>query len=219
MKWTVLTLFVRYLWFSIWCGILTSEQHLLFYSTNDSFNSLTGVWCSWSNELRWWCFCTCKVTSIFPNTYMHSLTYICARAHTHIILSIGSCRADIIDYGTAFNLTMYLTNETDYIVWSRVSSSITYVRDMLSSDTVVYPKLQVRRPLAFFFLKKTNNFKIPVNVWIQCTDSLYIMVKTCIRKDAIVLIFMGLVPNCIFYFIGTVPWSCWVHIKTTWMGW
>uniref|UniRef100_A0A674PFZ0 Aminopeptidase n=1 Tax=Takifugu rubripes TaxID=31033 RepID=A0A674PFZ0_TAKRU len=40
-------------------------------------------------------------------------------------------RADIIDYGTAFNLTMYLTNETDYIVWSRVSSSIAYVRDML----------------------------------------------------------------------------------------
>ncbi|XP_056914998.1 glutamyl aminopeptidase [Takifugu flavidus] len=51
-------------------------------------------------------------------------------------------RADIIDYGTAFNLTMYLTNETDYIVWSRVSSSIAYVRDMLSSNTVVYPKLQ-----------------------------------------------------------------------------
>lgn len=39
---------------------------------------------------------------------------------------------------------MYLTNETDYIVWSRVSSSIAYVRDMLSSDTVVYLKFQVR---------------------------------------------------------------------------
>lgn len=39
---------------------------------------------------------------------------------------------------------MYLTNETEYIVWSRVASSITYVRDMLSSDTVVYPKFQVR---------------------------------------------------------------------------
>ncbi|KAG7509920.1 glutamyl aminopeptidase [Solea senegalensis] len=43
-------------------------------------------------------------------------------------------RADIIDYGNAFNLTMYLTNETDYIVWDRVASSIAYVRDMLSGD-------------------------------------------------------------------------------------
>lgn len=79
-----------------------------------------------------------------PNTYMHSLTH----AHTRD-LSIGSCRADIIDYGTAFNLTMYLTNEEDYIVWSRVSSSVAYIRDMLSSNTAVYPKLQVRRPVAF----------------------------------------------------------------------
>uniref|UniRef100_H3CIK3 Aminopeptidase n=1 Tax=Tetraodon nigroviridis TaxID=99883 RepID=H3CIK3_TETNG len=51
-------------------------------------------------------------------------------------------RADILDYGNAFNLTMYLTNETDYIVWSRVSSSIAYVRDMLSGDTDIYPKFQ-----------------------------------------------------------------------------
>nr|XP_046269552.1 glutamyl aminopeptidase isoform X2 [Scatophagus argus] len=51
-------------------------------------------------------------------------------------------RADIIDYGNAFNLTMYLTNETDYIVWSRVSSSIAYVRDMLSGNAALYPKFQ-----------------------------------------------------------------------------
>nr|XP_029531509.1 glutamyl aminopeptidase-like isoform X1 [Oncorhynchus nerka] len=51
-------------------------------------------------------------------------------------------RADVVDYGNAFNLTKYLTNETEYIVWERVSSSIVYVRDMLSDDTVLYPKFQ-----------------------------------------------------------------------------
>uniref|UniRef100_A0A4W6BSU8 Aminopeptidase n=1 Tax=Lates calcarifer TaxID=8187 RepID=A0A4W6BSU8_LATCA len=56
-------------------------------------------------------------------------------------------RADIIDYGNAFNLTMYLTNETDYIVWDRVASSIAYVRDMLSGDAALYKRFQVSRLL------------------------------------------------------------------------
>uniref|UniRef100_A0A3Q3XEG3 Aminopeptidase n=1 Tax=Mola mola TaxID=94237 RepID=A0A3Q3XEG3_MOLML len=51
-------------------------------------------------------------------------------------------RADIIDYSKAFNITMYLTNETEYIVWIRVSSSIAYVGDMLSGNAVLYPKFQ-----------------------------------------------------------------------------
>ncbi|GAA6234196.1 glutamyl aminopeptidase [Lates japonicus] len=51
-------------------------------------------------------------------------------------------RADIIDYGNAFNLTMYLTNETDYIVWDRVASSIAYVRDMLSGNAALYKRFQ-----------------------------------------------------------------------------
>uniref|UniRef100_A0A3B3UAT3 Aminopeptidase n=1 Tax=Poecilia latipinna TaxID=48699 RepID=A0A3B3UAT3_9TELE len=45
-------------------------------------------------------------------------------------------RADIVNYGNAFNLTKYLREESEYIVWSRVASSIAYVRDMLyKSDT------------------------------------------------------------------------------------
>ncbi len=52
-------------------------------------------------------------------------------------------RADIIDYGNAFNLTKYLTNETAYIVWDRVASSISYVQSMLSNDATLYPKFQV----------------------------------------------------------------------------
>ncbi|KAM7404162.1 hypothetical protein PAMA_004546 [Pampus argenteus] len=51
-------------------------------------------------------------------------------------------RANIIDYGNAFNLTKYLKNETDYIVWDRVASSIAYVRDMLSNNAELYPKFQ-----------------------------------------------------------------------------
>ncbi|XP_062295979.1 glutamyl aminopeptidase isoform X1 [Scomber scombrus] len=51
-------------------------------------------------------------------------------------------RANIIDYGNAFNLTKYLTDETEYIVWDRVASSISYVRDMLSNNDNLYPKFQ-----------------------------------------------------------------------------
>lgn len=51
-------------------------------------------------------------------------------------------RADIVNYGHAFNLTRYLVNETEYIVWDRVSTSISYVRDMLADDPVLYPKFQ-----------------------------------------------------------------------------
>ncbi|XP_053191825.1 glutamyl aminopeptidase [Scomber japonicus] len=51
-------------------------------------------------------------------------------------------RANIIDYGNAFNLTKYLTKETEYIVWDRVASSMAYVRDMLSNNDKLYPKFQ-----------------------------------------------------------------------------
>uniref|UniRef100_A0A3P8SHS1 Aminopeptidase n=1 Tax=Amphiprion percula TaxID=161767 RepID=A0A3P8SHS1_AMPPE len=49
-------------------------------------------------------------------------------------------RAGIVDYGNALNLTKYLTNESDYIVWNRVASSIAYVQDMLSGNAELYPK-------------------------------------------------------------------------------
>lgn len=56
------------------------------------------------------------------------------------IFALG--RADIVDYGNAFNLTRYLANETEYIVWDRVSASTSYVREMLADDTVLYPIFQ-----------------------------------------------------------------------------
>ncbi|RXM30224.1 Glutamyl aminopeptidase [Acipenser ruthenus] len=46
--------------------------------------------------------------------------------------------ADLLDYQHALNLTKYLTNETEYLVWQRVSSSISYVTDMLMNDDTLY---------------------------------------------------------------------------------
>lgn len=51
-------------------------------------------------------------------------------------------RADIVDYGHAFNLTRYLANETEYIVWDRVATSMSYVRDMLADDKELYCRFQ-----------------------------------------------------------------------------
>lgn len=52
-------------------------------------------------------------------------------------------RADIVNYADTFELLKYLANETEYIVWDRVASSIAYVRDMLASDSTIYSKFQV----------------------------------------------------------------------------
>uniref|UniRef100_A0A8C4SES3 Aminopeptidase n=1 Tax=Erpetoichthys calabaricus TaxID=27687 RepID=A0A8C4SES3_ERPCA len=51
-------------------------------------------------------------------------------------------RAEILNYGKALNLTLYLQSESSYIVWQRVSSAIAYIRDMLSSDATLHPKFQ-----------------------------------------------------------------------------
>ncbi|KAJ8281412.1 hypothetical protein GJAV_G00067380 [Gymnothorax javanicus] len=51
-------------------------------------------------------------------------------------------RANVVDYGNAFNLTRYLNVEDEYIVWDRLSASIAYVRDMLMDDGALYPIFQ-----------------------------------------------------------------------------
>ncbi|XP_036373081.1 glutamyl aminopeptidase isoform X1 [Megalops cyprinoides] len=51
-------------------------------------------------------------------------------------------RANVLDYGNAFNLTKYLGAEKEYIVWDRVASSISYINDMLMDDRTLYPKFQ-----------------------------------------------------------------------------
>ncbi|XP_015200657.2 glutamyl aminopeptidase [Lepisosteus oculatus] len=56
------------------------------------------------------------------------------------VFSLG--RANLLDYGIAFNLTKYLTAEMDYLVWDRVATSISYVRDMLKDNTNIYDKFQ-----------------------------------------------------------------------------
>lgn len=61
-------------------------------------------------------------------------------------------RADVIDYGNAFNLTKYLINEKDYLVWDRVASSIAYVRDMLSGNETLHSRFQVSSLLVLIFV-------------------------------------------------------------------
>lgn len=68
-------------------------------------------------------------------------------------------RADIVDYGHAFNLTRYLANETEYIVWDRVSTSISYVRDMLADDKELYCRFQVgSQSIQYTLIHENNQF-------------------------------------------------------------
>ncbi|KAI1887340.1 hypothetical protein AGOR_G00189300 [Albula goreensis] len=60
-------------------------------------------------------------------------------------------RANVIEYGNAFNLTKYLAEETEYIVWDRLSSSISYVGSMLTDDSALYPMFQK------YFREKVQN--------------------------------------------------------------
>uniref|UniRef100_A0A8C9TIG8 Aminopeptidase n=1 Tax=Scleropages formosus TaxID=113540 RepID=A0A8C9TIG8_SCLFO len=66
----------------------------------------------------------------------------CNMIHCH---SFHCCpiRADMVDYGSAFEVTKYLNREKQYIVWARVAASISYLQDMLMDDSTIYPKFQV----------------------------------------------------------------------------
>uniref|UniRef100_A0A3Q4N789 Aminopeptidase n=1 Tax=Neolamprologus brichardi TaxID=32507 RepID=A0A3Q4N789_NEOBR len=82
-------------------------------------------------------------TAISQQLQTNHLEFDAADRTSYIDDVFALARADIIDYGHAFNLTKYLTNETEYIVWDRVDASIAYVRNMLSSNALLYPKFQV----------------------------------------------------------------------------
>ncbi|KAG7279187.1 hypothetical protein CRUP_024388 [Coryphaenoides rupestris] len=64
--------------------------------------------------------------------------------------------ANILDYGTAFNLTKYLVNEKDYIVWDRLASSIAYIRDMLSDTTLYTTRVEVNLRLLVYRYGMSN---------------------------------------------------------------
>ncbi|NXF35795.1 AMPE aminopeptidase, partial [Nyctibius bracteatus] len=51
-------------------------------------------------------------------------------------------RAGLVNYSVPLELTKYLTNETDYLPWHRVISSVTYLANMLEDDTNLYPRFQ-----------------------------------------------------------------------------
>ncbi|XP_046691804.1 LOW QUALITY PROTEIN: glutamyl aminopeptidase [Silurus meridionalis] len=70
------------------------------------------------------------------------LVFSAADRSSYIDDIFALARADIINYNSTFELLNYLGNETDYIVWDRVASSIAYVSKMLASDNALYSKFQ-----------------------------------------------------------------------------
>ncbi|NXW42897.1 AMPE aminopeptidase, partial [Nyctiprogne leucopyga] len=51
-------------------------------------------------------------------------------------------RAGLVNYSVPLELTKYLINESDYLPWHRVISSVTYLANMLEDDTNLYPRFQ-----------------------------------------------------------------------------
>lgn len=54
-------------------------------------------------------------------------------------------RPGLLNYSVPLELTKYLINETDYLPWDRVISSVTYLANMLEDDTDLYPQFQVTK--------------------------------------------------------------------------
>ncbi|KAM6912940.1 glutamyl aminopeptidase [Xenentodon cancila] len=81
-------------------------------------------------------------TSISQQLQTNHLEFDAADRTSYIDDVFALARADVVSYGHAFNLTMYLKDETDFMVWDRVASSITYVRDMLSNMPELYQMFQ-----------------------------------------------------------------------------
>lgn len=103
-------------------GLLkVNNDHIGFYRVNHD----TDMWRTISEQLQ-----------------INHLEFDAADRTSYVDDVFALARADDIDYGIAFDLIQYLANETDYIVWERVSSSIAYVRDMLSGNPTLYPKFQ-----------------------------------------------------------------------------
>ncbi|NWX00910.1 AMPE aminopeptidase, partial [Caloenas nicobarica] len=51
-------------------------------------------------------------------------------------------RPGLVNYSVPLELTKYLINETDYLPWDRLISSVTYLASMLEDDTNLYPRFQ-----------------------------------------------------------------------------
>ncbi|NXY70497.1 AMPE aminopeptidase, partial [Glareola pratincola] len=51
-------------------------------------------------------------------------------------------RPGLVNYSVPLELTTYLINETEYLPWHRVISSVTYLANMLEDDTNLYPRFQ-----------------------------------------------------------------------------
>ncbi|XP_063040617.1 glutamyl aminopeptidase [Engraulis encrasicolus] len=101
--------------------IKVNNDHLGFYRVNHN----TGMWTQISQQLvtNYEEFDAADRTSFIDDVF-------------------ALARANSLDYGVALDMTKYLSNETAFIAWDTVSSSIAYVRQMLADDTELYPKFQ-----------------------------------------------------------------------------
>lgn len=62
-----------------------------------------------------------------------------------------------MNYTVPLELTKYLKNETDYLPWHRVISSVTYLANMLEDDTNLYPRFQVMKQKKTFLHGTTGS--------------------------------------------------------------
>ncbi|KAK2852812.1 hypothetical protein Q7C36_008013 [Tachysurus vachellii] len=81
-------------------------------------------------------------TAISQQLLKDHLVFSAADRSSYIDDVFALARADVVHYNRTFELLKYLANETEYIVWARVDSSIAYVRDMLASNPTLYPQFQ-----------------------------------------------------------------------------
>ncbi|KAK3554440.1 hypothetical protein QTP70_023025 [Hemibagrus guttatus] len=102
--------------------IKVNSDHMGFYRINHPDN----IWAAISQQLL-----------------TDHLVFSAADRSSYIDDVFALARADVVHYNKTFELLKYLANETEYIVWDRVESSIAYVRDMLASNSILYSKFQI----------------------------------------------------------------------------
>ncbi|KAK3573881.1 hypothetical protein QTP86_032855 [Hemibagrus guttatus] len=102
--------------------IKVNSDHMGFYRVNHPDN----IWAAISQQLL-----------------TDHLVFSAADRSSYIDDVFALARADVVHYNKTFELLKYLANETEYIVWDRVESSIAYVRDMLASNSILYSKFQI----------------------------------------------------------------------------
>ncbi|NXP02497.1 AMPE aminopeptidase, partial [Thinocorus orbignyianus] len=80
-----------------------------------------------------------RITNLLVNNYT-SFTTADRAGILDDVFSLA--RPGLVNYAVPLDLTKYLINETEYLPWHRVISSVTYLTSMLEDDTSLYPKFK-----------------------------------------------------------------------------